>query len=52
MIFSELSDREFIKIANENMEILNHSLRKIDPSMLRMHVFGEIMKVPILMIFQ
>ena len=38
MIFSELSDREFIKIANENMEILNHSLRKIDPSMLRMHV--------------
>ena len=38
MIFSELSDREFIKIANENMEILNHSLRKIDPNMLRMHV--------------
>ena len=38
MIFSKLSDREFIKIANENMEILNHSLRKIDPSMLRMHV--------------
>ena len=38
MIFSELSDRGFIKIANENMEILNHSLRKIDPSMLRMHV--------------
>ena len=38
MIFSELSDREFIKVANENMEILNHSLRKIDPSMLRMHV--------------
>ena len=38
MIFSKLSDKEFIKIANENMEILNHSLRKIDPSMLRMHV--------------
>ena len=38
MIFSNLSNKEFIKIANENMEILNHSLRKIDPSMLRMHV--------------
>ena len=38
MIFSKLTDKEFVKIANENMEILNHSLRKIDPSMLRMHV--------------
>ena len=38
MIFSKLSDKEFVKIANENMEILNHSLRNINPSMLRMHV--------------
>ena len=38
MIFSKLSDKKFIKIANENMEILNHSLRKIDSSMLRIHV--------------
>ena len=38
MIFSNLSDKEFIKIAKENMEILNYSLRNINSDMLRMHV--------------
>ena len=38
MIFSNLSDKEFIKVAQENMEILNYSLRNINSNMLRMHV--------------
>ena len=38
MIFSNLSDKEFIKVAQENMEILNYSLRDINSNMLRMHV--------------
>ncbi len=38
MIFSKLSDKEFVKIAQENMEILNYSLREIPSNMLRMHV--------------
>ena len=38
MLFPELSDEEFIKIANLNAEALNHSLRNIDPSKIRVHI--------------
>jgi len=38
MLFPELSDEEFIKIANLNAEALNHALRNIDPSKIRIHI--------------
>ena len=38
MIFSELSDEEFIKIANLHVEALNNSLSGIDPSQVRVHI--------------
>ncbi len=38
MLFPELSDEEFIKIANVNAEALNHALRNIDPSKVRVHI--------------
>jgi len=38
MLFPELSDEEFIKIANVNAEALNHALRNIDPSKIRVHI--------------
>ena len=38
MTFKKESDEDFIKIAYQNMEILNHSLHNISPEMLRLHV--------------
>ena len=38
MVFSELSDEEFIKIANLHVEALNNSLSGIDPSQVRVHI--------------
>ena len=38
MTFKRESDEDFIKIAYQNMEILNHSLHNISPEMLRLHV--------------
>ena len=38
MLFPELSDEEFIKIANVNAEALNHALRNIDSSKIRVHI--------------
>ena len=38
MTFKTESDQDFIKIANHNMEILNHSLKNIPSEMLRLHV--------------
>jgi len=38
MLFPELNDEEFIKIANVNAEALNHALRNIDPSKIRVHI--------------
>ena len=38
MIFKDYSDKEFIKIANENMRILNDTLQNIPSDMLRLHV--------------
>ncbi len=38
MLFNNLSDQEFVKIANQNIEVLNHALRDIDSSKIRMHI--------------
>ena len=38
MTFKSKSDEDFIKIAYQNMEILNQSLHNISPEMLRLHV--------------
>jgi len=38
MLFADLSDDEFIKIANMHVEALNHALRDIDPKHVRIHI--------------
>ena len=38
MTFKTESDEDFVKIAYENMEILNQSLENIPSQMLRLHV--------------
>ena len=38
MLFADLSDKEFVKIANMNVEALNHALRDIDPAFVRVHI--------------
>ena len=38
MLFSDLSDEEFVKIANMHVEALNHALRDIDPALVRVHI--------------
>ena len=38
MLFSDLSDDEFLKIANSHVEALNHALRDIDPANVRIHI--------------
>lgn len=38
MLFNDLSEDEFIKIANLHVEVLNHAIRDIDPSMIRVHI--------------
>ena len=38
MLFSDLSDDEFLKIANMHVEALNHALRDIDPARVRIHI--------------
>ena len=38
MIFADLSDKEFIRIAESHVEVLNHSLRDIEPEKIRIHV--------------
>lgn len=38
MLFADLSDDEFIKIANSHVEALNHALAGIDPSRVRIHI--------------
>ena len=38
MLFTDLDDDEFVKIANLHVEVLNHALRDIDPSRVRMHI--------------
>ncbi len=38
MLFNDLSDDEFVKIANMHVEALNHALRDIDPEHVRVHI--------------
>ena len=38
MLFNDLSDEEFVKIANSHVEALNHALRDIDPAKVRIHI--------------
>jgi len=38
MLFNDLSDAEFIKIAGSHVEALNHALDGIDPARVRVHI--------------
>jgi 5-methyltetrahydropteroyltriglutamate--homocysteine methyltransferase len=38
MLFNDLSDDEFLKIAGSHVEALNHALDGIDPSRVRVHI--------------
>ena len=38
MLFNDLSDEEFVKIADQNIEVLNHALRDIPSEKIRMHI--------------
>lgn len=38
MLFADLSDDEFVKIAASHVEALNHALRNIDPARVRVHI--------------
>ena len=38
MLFNDLSDKEFLKIAGSHVEALNHALEGIDPSRVRVHI--------------
>ena len=38
MLFGDLSDDEFIIIADRHVEVLNHALRDIDPKHVRVHI--------------
>ena len=40
MLFADLSDEEFVKIANMHVEALNHALRDIDPTNVRAYLLG------------
>ena len=38
MLFGDLSDDEFVAVANMHVEALNHALRDIDPARVRVHI--------------
>ena len=38
MLFADLSDAEFVRIAGLHVEALNHALRDIDPARVRVHI--------------
>jgi len=38
MLFTELSDEEFVKVAGAHVEALNHALDGIDPARVRIHI--------------
>ncbi|MEC8712648.1 MAG: cobalamin-independent methionine synthase II family protein [Pseudomonadota bacterium] len=38
MLFSDLSDDEFVSVANMHVDALNHALRDIDPAHVRVHI--------------
>jgi 5-methyltetrahydropteroyltriglutamate--homocysteine methyltransferase len=38
MLFTDLSDDEFLKVANMHVEALNHALSDVDPAKVRVHI--------------
>ncbi len=38
MLFTDLSDDEFIKVADSHIEALNHALEGVDPARVRVHI--------------
>ena len=38
MLFTDLTDEEFVKVADSHVEALNHALDGIDPSRVRIHI--------------
>ncbi|MEM8702489.1 MAG: cobalamin-independent methionine synthase II family protein [Pseudomonadota bacterium] len=38
MLFTDLSDEEFLKIAQSHVDALNHALQNIDPAKVRIHI--------------
>ncbi len=38
MLFTELSDDAFVKIADKHIEVLNHALRDVPPDRVRIHI--------------
>ena len=38
MLFNDLSDDEFVKVAAMHIDVLNHALRDIDPAQVRVHI--------------
>jgi 5-methyltetrahydropteroyltriglutamate--homocysteine methyltransferase len=38
MLFNDLSDDEFLKIAASHVDALNHALRNVDPAKVRIHI--------------
>lgn len=38
MLFTDLSDAEFVKVAGAHVEALNHALQGIDPARVRIHI--------------
>jgi 5-methyltetrahydropteroyltriglutamate--homocysteine methyltransferase len=38
VLFSDLSDSDFVKIAESHVAVLNHALRDIDPARVRVHI--------------
>lgn len=38
MLFSDLSDEEFVEIANMHVDALNYALRDVDPAHVRVHI--------------
>jgi len=38
MLFADLSDDEFVRVAGMHVEALNHALRDVDPSRVRVHI--------------
>ncbi|MEO1018390.1 MAG: cobalamin-independent methionine synthase II family protein [Pseudomonadota bacterium] len=38
MLFTDLNDEEFVKIAAKHVEVLNHALRDVPPECVRLHI--------------
>ncbi|MEM6383636.1 MAG: cobalamin-independent methionine synthase II family protein [Pseudomonadota bacterium] len=38
MLFTDLSDEEFVRVAQQNVDALNHALEGIDPGRVRIHI--------------